>query len=186
MNLNINLGGFNIRRKTTFYDIDVLASFLYVNREDLLKTNFSKIIISNIAYKKIASPSCPKLIKESLNRLIDESFVKVEEIHIPSKTFDSYCFIMDHFNDKIISKSEAAALALAIKNKGMLACNDLNVFKKCIDKYDLEHINSADIILLSYQKKLISKDEALEIWKKMHTYRVPLPNKTFKEYLESL
>lgn len=79
------MGGFNIRRKTTFYDIDVLASFLYVNREDLLKTNFSKIIISNIAYKKIASPSCPKLIKESLNRLIDESFVKVEEIHIPSK-----------------------------------------------------------------------------------------------------
>lgn len=93
---------------------------------------------------------------------------------------------MDHFNDKIISKSEASALALAIKNKGMLACNDLNVFKKCIDNYDLEHISSADIILLSYQKNLISKDEALEIWKKMHTYRVPLPNKTFKEYLESL
>lgn len=180
------MGGFNIRRKTTFYDIDVLASFLYVNREDLLKTNFSKIIISNIAYKKIASPSCPKLIKESLNRLIEESFVKVEEIHIPSKTFDDYCFIMDHFNDKIISKSEAAALALAIKNNGMLACNDLTVFKKCINKYDLEHISSADIILLSYQKKIISKDEASQLWKKLNTYRVPLPTKSFLEFLETI
>lgn len=163
-----------------------MASFLYVNREDLLKTNFSKIIISNIAYKKIASPSCPKLIKESLNGFIEESFIKVEEIHIPSTTFDSYCFIMDHFSDKIISKSEAAALALAIKNNGMIGCNDLNVFKNCIEKYDLDYISSAEILLNSYQKKIISKDEVSKIWKKMNTYSVPLPTKTFLEYLESL
>ena len=179
------MGGFNIRRKTIFYDIDVLSSFLYVGREDLLEANFSRIIISNITYKRITSPSCPRFIKDSLNKLVDKSFVKVEEIHIPSITFDIYCIVSDYFNDKKISKAEGASLALAIKNNGLLGCNDREIFKNCINYFGLDSINSADILFRSFKKDLISKDEASQIWDNMYKDNV-LPNSSFLEFLDKM
>ncbi len=91
---------------------------------------------------------------------------------------------MDHFNDKVVSKAEAASLALAIKNNGLVGCND-SIFKEIIEKYDLDVISSADIILMSFKKKLITKEEASNIWKKMARDRVPLPYKTFLEFLDN-
>lgn len=91
---------------------------------------------------------------------------------------------MDHFNDKVVSKAEAASLALAIKNNGLIGCNDL-IFKEIIEKYNLDVISSADILLMSFKKKLITKEEASDIWNKMNRDGVPLPYKTFLEFLDN-
>lgn len=180
------MGGFNIRRKTIFYDIDVLATFLRVKRCDLLKSNFSRIVISNINYKKLNSPSSPQFLKDDLNCLISEFFVKVEEIHIPSDTFDVYCLLMNHFNDKAISKAEASSFALAIKNNGLIACNDFNIFMPCIERYDLDYTTSAEILLKSYKKGLISKEETKDLWDLMYFKNSPISKEKFLEMLEEI
>lgn len=162
------LGGIKIRRKTILYDMDVMSIFLWNNCYDLLKANFSRIIISNINYKKLNSPNSPKFLKEILEELIKESFIKVEEIHIPSETFNLYCTLMNHYNDKVISKAEASSLALVIKNNGFIACNDPNMFMPFIKKYDLEYTTISIILLNSYKKKILSKEETIELWNKMY------------------
>ena len=106
------------------YDIDCLLYFLKIKRTDLLEELFSHIVISNKVFNSLNNPSIPDFIKDKLNDLVDKEFVKVEEISYNTKTFDIYYEIKNDKKNQILGDGEASSIALAIKNKGVVAYNN--------------------------------------------------------------
>lgn len=66
-----------MNNKPVFYDTDCLSSFLVVDRIDLLKKEFSSIIVSAQVNIEFLNDKTPKCIYERFSNLVDEGFVIV-------------------------------------------------------------------------------------------------------------
>lgn len=143
----------------TIYDIDCLLYFLKIKRTDLLEAEFNHIVISNKVFNSLNNPSIPNFIKEKLNDLVENGFVKVEEISYNTETFDIYYEIKEDHNNQVLGDGEASIIALAIKNKGTIAYNNSYMISEYLTKYDLNCLTLEDIINILYEKGRISKNE---------------------------
>ena len=100
--------------KSIFYDIDCLVSFLLIDRLDVLKNVFDKIYMSNKVFELYTNPSISSDIRNGINELVREEFIKIEEISLNTNEFDIYySLINDGKTDKYIGKGEASTIALA-------------------------------------------------------------------------
>ena len=143
----------------TIYDIDCLLYFLKIERTDLLEARFNKIVISNKVFNSLNNPSIPDFIKDNLNDLVDKGFVKVEEISYNTETFDIYYKIKESPKNQFLGDGEASSIAIAIKNKGVIAYNNPNAIKYYLEKYDLKCITLEDIFNDLIKKGIISEKE---------------------------
>ena len=143
----------------TIYDIDCLLYFLKIERTDLLDARFNKIVISNKVFNSLNNPSIPDFIKDNLNDLVDKGFVKVEEISYNTETFDIYYKIKESPKNQVLGDGEASSIAIAIKNKGVIAYNNPNAIKYYLEKYDLKCITLEDIFNDLIKKGIISEKE---------------------------
>lgn len=143
----------------TIYDIDCLLYFLKIKRTDLLEAEFNHIVISNKVFNSLNNPSIPNFIKEKLNDLVENGFVKVEEISYNTETFDIYYEIKEDHNNQVLGDGEASIIALAIKNKGTIAYNNPDAIEDYLKKYDLKCITLNDILNDLLKKGIISQKE---------------------------
>ena len=143
----------------TIYDIDCLLYFLKIERTDLLEARFNRIIISNKVFNSLNNPSIPDFIKDNLNDLVDKGFVKVEEISYNTETFDIYYKIKEGHKNQVLGDGEASSIALAIKNKGVIAYNNPDAIKYYLKKYGLKCITLEDIFNDLLKKGIISEKE---------------------------
>lgn len=143
----------------TIYDIDCLLYFLKIKRTDLLEAEFNHIVISNKVFNSLNNPSIPNFIKEKLNDLVENGFVKVEEISYNTETFDIYYEIKEDRNNQVLGDGEASIIALAIKNKGTIAYNNPDAIEDYLKKYDLKCITLNDILNDLLKKGIISQKE---------------------------
>ena len=143
----------------TIYDIDCLLYFLKIEKTDLLEKLFNRVIISNKVFNSLNNPSIPDFIKDSLNDLVNKGFVKVEEISYNTETFDIYYKIKEGNKNQVLGDGEASSIAIAIKNKGIIAYNNPDAIKDYLDKYDLKCITLEDIFNELLKKGIISKKE---------------------------
>ena len=68
--------------------------FLQINETELLKQLFSSIIIPEKVYDELTKEKTPLNIKNTLIKLIDENFVKIQSIDIGTQEFIYYnCMI---------------------------------------------------------------------------------------------
>ena len=141
------------------YDIDCLLYFLKIGRTDLLEAKFNRIIISNKVFTSLNNPSIPDFIKDNLNDLVDKEFVKVEEISYNTETFDIYYDIKESHKNQVLGDGEASIIALAIKNKGIIAYNNPDAIRYYLEKYDLKCITLEDIFNDFLKKGIISEKE---------------------------
>ena len=141
------------------YDIDCLLYFLKIQRADLLEAIFNKIVISNKVFNSLNNPSISDFIKDNLNDLVEKGFVKVEEISYNTETFDIYYEIKEDHKNQVLGDGEASSIALAIKNKGVIAYNNPDAIKVYLDKYDLKCITLEDIFNDLLKKGIISQKE---------------------------
>ena len=141
------------------YDIDCLLYFLKIGRTDLLEAKFNRIIISNKVFTSLNNPSIPDFIKDNLNDLVDKEFVKVEEISYNTETFDIYYDIKESHKNQVLGDGEASIIALAIKNKGIIAYNNPDAIRYYLEKYDLKCITLEDIFNDLLKKGIISGKE---------------------------
>ena len=148
------------------YDIDCLLYFLKIKRTDLLEELFNHIVISNKVFNSLNNPSIPDFIKDKLNELVDKDFVKVEEISYNTRTFDIYYEIKNDHKNQVLGDGEASSIAIAIKNKGVVAYNNPDAIKDYLEKYDLRCITSEDIFNDLFKKGIISKEELNDFLKK--------------------
>lgn len=143
----------------TIYDIDCLLYFLKIKRTDLLEAEFNHIVISNKVFNSLNNPSIPNFIKEKLNDLVENGFVKVEEISYNTETFDIYYEIKEDHNNQVLGDGEASIIALAIKNKGTIAYNNPDAIEDYLKKYNLKCITLNDILNDLLKKGIISQKE---------------------------
>ena len=143
----------------TIYDIDCLLYFLKIERTDLLEEEFSKIVISNKVFNSLNNPTIANFIKDNLNGLVDKGFVKVEEISFNTDTFDIYFEIKNDHKNQVLGDGEASSIAIAIKNKGVIAYNNPNAIKYYLEKYELKCITLEDIFNDLLKKGIISEEE---------------------------
>ena len=149
--------------KSIIYDVNCLFYFLKINRINLLKKEFKKIIISNKVYNTLSNPSIPSVIRDNLNSLIDEGFVKIEEITLNTDTFDLYYQITNDNKNEILGEGEASSIALAVTNNRKIAYNNPKIISKYLKEYDLKCITINDILDSLYKKDFIDDNELSEI-----------------------
>ena len=152
------------------YDIDCLLYFLKIERTDLLEEEFNKIIISNKVFNSLNNPSIPDFIKSQLNILVENDFVKAEEISYNTEAFDIYYELTSGHKNQVLGNGEAASIALAIKNNGVIAYNNPDAIKDYLKKYDLKCITLEDILKNMFKKGIISQEEFEELLSKSKSY----------------
>lgn len=84
---------------------------------------------------------------------------------------------------KSIGRGEASGIALAKTYNGILASNNYKDIAPYIEKYNLRHIDTGQILVEVLRKELITESAGNDIWKKMLETKRKLPENTFSEYL---
>ncbi|WP_461461452.1 nucleic acid-binding protein [Methanobrevibacter sp.] len=169
--------------KPIFYDTDCLSSFLQINRIDLLKREYSKIIISVKVKEELFNKNTPEKVKNRLTSLIHEGYVEVKDLEFGTDEFDLYYSFITDDKTEDIGKGELSVISLAISKNGILASNNLDDVCYFVKKYDLEHITTSKIIVTCYEKEYLTFDEAQKIWDKL-LLNPKHPQMTFKDFYD--
>jgi predicted nucleic acid-binding protein len=174
------------KNKPTFYDSDCLASFLIVNEHSILQKMFSKIIIPSPVHNELLNENTPNIIKDNLKTLVDLDFVEVKDIDILSPEFYKYKLIeKGSWTDGMhMGKGEASVIACAIENNGIIASNNLSDIKDLAHKHEIPILTSSIILAKAFEKNMIDKERANDIWEKMLEKKIMLPNTSFSNYYE--
>ena len=170
-----------------FFDTDCLSSFLWVGQENLLLQLYQgRIVLPKQVFDELSHPSISH-IKEKIEALHADGKVVRSEILLSTEEYEIYhaLSISPPAGEKPIGKGEAAALALAKVNKGIVASNNLRDVMKYVEKFELEHITTSDIMVLAFSEGLIDETRGNSIWRNMIQRRRMLPTATFSDYLKS-
>ena len=79
---------------------------------------------------------------------------------------------------------EAAAIALAVENEGILASNNTRDIDDAVKRFNLTRINTGDILVKAFNCQIISEKEGNAIWSKMLNQKRYLTEASFSDYLK--
>lgn len=167
-----------------YFDTDCLSSFIKANREDLLASLYSKrMFVPWNVYREISRID---RLKRKMDILIKDKHIKKISFNLDSKEYKDFSYLIDVYNNKYyIGEGEAACIALAKNNNGVLASNNLKDIKRYIDEYKLKHLTSADILKQALKNKFITKIEGNNIWRDMLNEGIYLPYDSFDNYINN-
>jgi len=174
--------------KQLYFDNDCISSFLWVKEENLLlKLYPGKIVLPHEVFDELSNPSIPH-IHRRLIELISNGDITTQRIYTETEEFSLYyqLAIAPPKGEKIIGKGEAAAISLAKVNNGILASNNLKDISRYVDKYNLHHITTGDILVAALNKEYIDENTGNQIWSKMLAKRRLLPEVSFTDYLKKI
>lgn len=175
--------------KPIFYDSDVLICFLQINEHQILKKLFSKIIVPEMVYEELTRKRSDKNVKNNLKLLINDGFVEIETIELCTPEYFDYNCMIEGFwtDDEPIGKGDASAIALALKNFGIVASNNLSDVENLSKVDDIPILTFSMIISFCFELDLMSKEKVEIVWKKVINGTMQkLPFKTFDEYYNEL
>lgn len=141
-------------------------------------------MIPKPVYDELSFPTTPHL-KRGIDDLINKNIAFLVSIDVGSDAYYLYHTLTTSANNsyKVIGRGEAAAIALAKSNEGILASNNLRDIDIYIHQFQLKHITTADILIDAFEKGLITKDEGDNIWRAMIARRRKLGAASFSEYI---
>ncbi len=166
-----------------FFDTDCLSAFLWVKNESILAKLYpGKIILPMQVYDEIKK--VPPLIKR-VELMRNNNQLSVESIMTGTEEYNDYysLAICPNKGVKIIGRGEAATIALKKKYDGILASNNLSDIMTYVEKYNLKHITTGEILVDALAKNIITESEGNTIWQNMLAKKRMLPANTFTEYL---
>ena len=170
-----------------FFDTDCISSFLWTHTEYLLIHQFgSAMQIPRQVYHEISKVPHLKL---KTDVMILNRNLSIIDIEIDSDEEDLYRKLTIYepkSASPLIGKGEAAAIVLTIKQNGILASNNFRDVKYYVEKYNLAHITTANIMSSAVSDGIITVTQADDVWIKMVLKKRKLPYATFSEYLNSL
>lgn len=171
-----------------FFDADCLSAFLWVNREDILFELYpEKIVLPKQVYDELCHPSIPHF-KRKMDRFTQEDKLSIKEILLDTEEYHLYYELAfsPPKGETVISKGEAAAIALAKTYNGIIASSNFRDVAKYARKYNLEHMGAGDILVAAFKAEHIDEAEGNNIWHNMLAKRRVLPRPTFTEYLRTV
>ncbi|MCD8501304.1 MAG: hypothetical protein LRY71_05990 [Bacillaceae bacterium] len=171
-----------------FFDTDCISSFLWVREENILfKLYPGRIVLPKDVFNELSNPSIPH-IKRKVNELCTNGDVFTKEILTNTEEYQLYyeLAIAPPKGEKRIGKGEAAAIALAKSYNGILASNNLKDISKYVEKYNLEHVATGDILISALNAGYINENDGNQIWTNMIAKRRMLPAASFSDYLKTI
>lgn len=165
-----------------FYDTDCLSCFISIDDVSILKRLFKKIFIPYDVYREF---SRVYILKERIDQLVSEGSIEVVDFDIDSKTYEFFTELRNgKLTGRIIGNGEAAAIALAVENNGILASNNTKDVIEAVNIYSITRIRTGDILVKAFNLGIITRKEGDEIWKKMIVQKRFLTEKSFSKYLK--
>ena len=171
--------------KKLFFDTDCLSAFLWVREESILaKLYAGRIILPTQVYNEIQR--VPHLLAR-LDALKNNRDLSVESMEAGSVEYTDYLQMTSSPESgfRIIGRGEAAGIAMAKHRNGTLASNNLRDIIPYVEKYNIAHITTGDILIKAINVGIITEAEGNTIWLDMIRKRRMLPTATFSEYLVS-
>lgn len=171
-----------------FFDTDCLSAFLWVNNENILvKLYGGKIVIPSAVYSELSHPGI-KHLKRRIDVLKQSKEIIIQSIDSETDEYDLYMKLTKtpEQGKKVIGKGEAAAIALAKVNNGIVASNNLKDVKEYVTSYGLDHLTTGDILVEALEKGIITESQGNTIWSDMLEKRRKLPTNTFTEFLKKV
>ena len=166
-----------------FFDTDCLSAFLWVREESILaKLYAGRIILPAQVYSEIQR--VPHLLAR-VDTLKNNGDLSVESMEAGSLEYNDYLQMTTspEAGMRIIGRGEAAGIAMAKQRDGTLASNNLRDIRPYVEKYDISHITTGDILIEAMDAGIITEAEGNTIWSDMIRKRRMLPTTTFSEYL---
>ena len=167
-----------------FFDTDCLSAFLWINDTSILHALYGgKIILPEPVYQELSNPSISH-IKQRADVMINSKDASVKTIDIGTEEYKLYTeLVRGKKGQKSIGRGEAGGIALAKTYNGILASNNYKDIAPYIEKYNLRHIDTGQILLEALKSGLITEVDGNNIWTKMLARKRKLPTKTFSDYL---
>lgn len=169
-----------------FFDTDCLSAFLWVNGQSILAKLYpARIIIPAEVYAEISNPTIQHL-KYKVDTMISCGDVRIESIVVDTNEYRLYRKLTTtpEWGHKIIGRGEAAAIALAKEQGGIIASNNLKDIAIYVEEYNLKHKTTGVILREALEASLITEADGNQLWAAMLKKRRKLGFDTFTEYLQ--
>jgi len=166
-----------------FFDTDCLSAFLWVREESILaKLYAGRIILPAQVYNELKK--VPHLLARA-DTLKSNGDLLVESMEVGSEEYKDYLRMTTAPEPgmKIIGSGEAAGIAMAKQRNGTLASNNLRDIRSYVEKYEIAHITTGDILIEAMEAGIITEADGNTIWSDMIRKRRMLPTATFSDYL---
>ena len=169
-----------------YFDTDCLSAFLWIKDESLLTQLYpGRVVIPKQVYDELGR--VPHL-RARIDTLLNRGNASVMEIQ--SGTDDHQLYTEFTRNPKpghlAIGRGEAASLALAKSNNGIVASNNLKDISQYITEYGLKHKTTGDILTEAFDSGLITEQDGNILWANMLKRKRKLGANSFTDYLHSL
>lgn len=172
-----------------FFDNDCLSAFLWVDYESILvKLYPGRILIPIQVYKELSDPglNLVKGLKAQVNALVKRGQASIVKINVGTPMYDLF-FKLTQDPDpghKSIDDGEAAAIALAKEQGGILASNNLKDISNYVREFGLKHVTTGAIMKEAMAAGLIDEVQGNVIWQKMLARRRKLGYQSFSDCLK--
>jgi predicted nucleic acid-binding protein len=145
-----------------------------------------RVVIPKPVYDELSRPGISHL-KERLDTLIHNGQVRIEDIQTGTETYDLYyqLAILPATGHAIIGAGEAASIALAKTNNGIVASNNLKDVMAYVLELGLKHITTGEILADALNLGYITELEGNKIWAQMIAKRRKLGAASFTDYLRN-
>jgi len=170
-----------------FFDTDCISAFLWVRDESLLAQLYpGRIVIPRAVYTELSNPQIAHL-KARVDAMLASGQAAIAEIDVGTDEYDVFYKLTQAPDDShgVIGDGEAAAIALAKRQGGVVASNNLGDITLYIEEYGLKHTTTGDILIDACQRGLITEVEGNAIWARMIAKRRKLGAASFSDYLAS-
>ena len=170
-----------------FFDTDCLSAFLWVNNVSILAQLYpGRIVIPAEVYTELSIPTIPHL-KARVDTMLANGDARIERIQTETEEYKLYRKMVDapDHGHVIIGPGEAAAIALAKVQSGILASNNLKDISVYVSEFGLQHKTTGDILKEAMENGLITEFSGNQLWQDMLRKRRKLGYATFSDYLKA-
>lgn len=165
--------------KRVFFDTDCISSFMWVGEKSIIEELFgARIVIPEQVYEELSNPKV-KHLKDQTDEIIGAGKATIGSIELGSSEYYVYREMTEFPAKPIIGKGEAAAIALAYVNNGIVASNNLKDVSKYVKKYELNHVTTLGILVMAEEKGIISGHQCESIWRHMKRKQIRLPEGSY-------
>ena len=169
-----------------FFDTDCLSAFLWTDRGSIVTQLYpGRVVVPQSVLDELSRVAAPAF-KERVASLAASDDAKVRDIELASPAFPLYREMTSRPKPgfKVVGKGEAAAMALAITEKGIVASNNFRDTAAYIRAYRLKYKTTGSILVEAYENALVSEAEANAIWADMLAEGRWIGARSFTEFYE--
>ena len=143
--------------KEIFYDTDCLSCFISIDDVSILKKLFEKVYIPYEVYDEFSRVA---ILKKRVDDLHYEGFVEIKDFDVESEGYNLFLKLCNgQYTGRKIGDGEAAAIALAVENNGILASNNTRDIDYAVKQFNLTRIRTGNILVKAFNNHMITEKE---------------------------